>query len=169
MSRYDFMWTVEVILYNIWLQLDPISVLVKFSHELAHTTTTYDFLLAKQVVLRNVSTDLNLTQFSLWSTFDMNWHNFRTDFNLIKFRFWSTFDMKKNWKNPQHLLVKMGGGLSKWYMGNLNMELNGRRFTQIVDRDCGNLRFAFYTISNIFRRNKIGGGGGGVKQLFVEK
>ena len=34
---------------------------------------TYDFLLAKQAILSNVSTDFNLTQFRFWSTFDMSW------------------------------------------------------------------------------------------------
>ena len=52
------------------LQLDPISILVNFSHELAQIMTTYDFLSAKQVILSNVQTDFNLTQFLLWSTFD---------------------------------------------------------------------------------------------------
>ena len=36
------------------LQLDPISLLVNFSHALAHIMTTYDFISAKQVILRNV-------------------------------------------------------------------------------------------------------------------
>ena len=34
------------------------------------TTNTYDFLSAKQVILRNVGTNFNLTQFISWSTFD---------------------------------------------------------------------------------------------------
>ena len=60
--------------YLNWLQLDPISFLVNFSHELAHIMTTYDFVSAKQAILSNVWTDFNLTQFCFWSTFHMNWH-----------------------------------------------------------------------------------------------
>ena len=37
--------------YLNWLQLDPISFLVNFSHELAQIITTYDFLSAKQAIL----------------------------------------------------------------------------------------------------------------------
>ena len=67
--------------------------------------TTYDFLLAKQVILSNIWTDFNLTQFRFWSTFDMNlahimitydflWakqailSNVWTDSNLTWFYFW---------------------------------------------------------------------------------
>ena len=63
----------EVILKQ--LQIDPISLLVKFAHKLAQIMTTYDFILAKQTILSNVRTDFNFTQFLFWSTFDMNWHN----------------------------------------------------------------------------------------------
>ena len=35
------------------LQLDPLSLLVNFSHELAHIMTPYDFLSAKQAILSN--------------------------------------------------------------------------------------------------------------------
>ena len=52
------------------IQLDPISLLVNFSHELAQIITTYDFLSARQAILSNVRTDFNLTQFLFWSTFD---------------------------------------------------------------------------------------------------
>ena len=45
-------------------QLDPISLLVNLSHELAQIMTTYDFLSAKQAILSNVRTDFSLTQFS---------------------------------------------------------------------------------------------------------
>ena len=55
-------------------QLDTFSLLVSFSHELAHIMTTYSFLSFKQAILSNVQTDFNLTQFRFWSTFDMNWH-----------------------------------------------------------------------------------------------
>ena len=51
------------------LQLHPISLLVNFSHELAHIMTTYDFLWAKEVILSNVPTDCNLTQFQLLANF----------------------------------------------------------------------------------------------------
>ena len=60
--------------YEFLLQLDPISLLVNFSHELAHILTTYQFLWAKEVILSNVWADCNLTQFHFWSTFYMNWH-----------------------------------------------------------------------------------------------
>ena len=43
------------------LQLDPISLLVNFSHELVQIMTTYDFLWAKQAILSNVWTNFNLT------------------------------------------------------------------------------------------------------------
>ena len=65
------------------LQLYPISLLVNFSHALVQIITTYDFLLAKQVMLSNVRIDYNLTQFLFWlsyidrivfsSTFHLNW------------------------------------------------------------------------------------------------
>ena len=65
------------------LQLDPISLLVNFSHELAQIMTMYDFLSAKQAILSNVRTDFNLTQFSfgqllielahIMTTYDFLW------------------------------------------------------------------------------------------------
>ena len=44
MSRYDFLGTMDFEQYLNRLQLDPISLLVNFSHELAQLMTTYDFL-----------------------------------------------------------------------------------------------------------------------------
>ena len=41
-------------------EINP-SLLVKFSHELAHIMTTYGFILAKQAILSNVKTNFNLT------------------------------------------------------------------------------------------------------------
>ena len=92
-------------------RLDLISLLVNFSHELAHIMTTYDFLWAKEVILSNFRTDCNLTQFTFgqlfaWivtykTTYDFLWakevilSNIRTDFNFTQFHCWSTFDM--NW------------------------------------------------------------------------
>ena len=65
------------------LQLDPISLLVNLSHDLAHIMTTYDFLSAKQAILSTVRTDINLTQFSfgqrltelahIMTTYDFLW------------------------------------------------------------------------------------------------
>ena len=45
------------------VQLNPISLSVNFLHELAQIMTTYDFLWAKEVILSNIQTDFNLTQF----------------------------------------------------------------------------------------------------------
>ena len=75
MTTYDFIWTKpgHFEQYLNRLQLDTFSLLVNFSHELAHIMTTYDFLSAKQAILSNVWTDFNLTQFTFWTTFDMNW------------------------------------------------------------------------------------------------
>ena len=70
MTTYDVLSPKQAILR---LQLNPISRLVNFSHALAYIMTTSDFLLAKQVILSNIWTDFNLTQFRFWSTFDMNW------------------------------------------------------------------------------------------------
>ena len=66
MSRYDFQGTMEVILSNIWV--DPISLLVNFSHELAQIMTTYDFY---RLIKR------------FWAMFEPTWSNFS---------FFSTFD-----------------------------------------------------------------------------
>ena len=62
----------EVILSNIWIDfnLPNLYLQVNFSHELAQLMTIYDFLSAKQMILRNVGTDFNLTQFIFWSSFD---------------------------------------------------------------------------------------------------
>ena len=93
------------------LQLDPISRLVNVSHEMVQIMATYDFPSAKQVILSNVWTDFNLTQFLFWSTFDRIgtyndhiWHDFLwakqmilsnvwTDFNLIIFTFGQLFSL----------------------------------------------------------------------------
>ena len=56
----------------------------------------------------------------------------------------------------------MGGGFSKYLIENLNMELNGRWFPQIVDRDCRNLYpYILHSIVLIFDPKCGGVGGGG--------
>ena len=73
-----------------------------FTHELAYIMTAYDFLSAKQVILNNVWTDSNLTQFLFWSTFDRiviyNDHITMTSYRLNK-RFWEMFEPTSTWPN----------------------------------------------------------------------
>ena len=57
------------------LELDLISLLVNFSCELGQIMTRYDFLWAIWVILSNVRTNLNLTQFNFWSSFHVNGAN----------------------------------------------------------------------------------------------
>ena len=45
--------------------------LVNFSQELPHLVTKYDFLRTREVILSNVWTDFNLTQFYFWSNFQI--------------------------------------------------------------------------------------------------
>ena len=55
MRRYDFLGTMEGMDFEHYinrLQFAPISLLVNLSHELTHIMTTYDFLSAKQAILR---------------------------------------------------------------------------------------------------------------------
>ena len=54
------------------LQLDLITLLVKFSSELGPIMTRYDFLEARRVILSNVRADSNLTGLYFWPTLHVN-------------------------------------------------------------------------------------------------
>ena len=63
--------------------------------------TTYDFVWAKQAILSNVWTDLNLIHFHSWSTFHTNWYiqwPHMTSYRLNK-RFWAMFELTSTWPN----------------------------------------------------------------------
>ena len=108
--------------YFIRLQLDPISLLVNFSHELAQIMTTYDFLSAKQVILSNVRTDFNLTQILFWSTFEkISTYNDHIWLGLNK-RFWTMFEPISAW----YMYIFTFGHLFTW-IGTYNDFLSAKQ------------------------------------------
>ena len=90
MRRYDFLGTMEGMDFEQYinrLQLDPISLLVNLSHELTHIMTTYDFLSAKQAILR---------------MFEQTWHNsllahIMTTYDFLNKRCWALFEPISTW------------------------------------------------------------------------
>ena len=89
-----------------WLQVDTFSLLVDFSHELAHIMTTYDFLSPKQAILSNVWTDFQLYPISLLVTFShalayiMTTYDFLLAKQVILSNVWTDFNL-----TPISLLV----------------------------------------------------------------
>ena len=77
----------EVILSNIWIDF-----------QLSQLMTTYDFLSAKQVILINVRTDVNLTQLSFGQLLTELAHIMTTyDFQLAKQAIPSNVQTEFNW------------------------------------------------------------------------
>ena len=110
-TRYDFLWARRMILSNVlvWLQLDPISLLVNFSCELGQIMTRYNFFGLDEWFW---------TMFDwVWAMFEPTptWSNFyfgqlfmwmrqlMTRYDLINYGldewFWAMFELTSTWSN----------------------------------------------------------------------
>ena len=105
-AKYDQIWlhmgqTTDSEQCSNRFQLDLIPLLVNFSYELGQIMTRYYFIWARWVILSNVRTDFNLTEFHFWSTLHVDWGKIWSDMTSYGLDdwFWAMFEPTPTWPN----------------------------------------------------------------------